>query len=66
LDCWCLTNSFFEERLIVGENTNVTGTNVIAGTNIKFSDPLNVGNGTDVTSNNIINQVAMGAGFTID
>jgi hypothetical protein len=43
----------------IGKNTNVTGTNVIAGTNIKFSNQLTVGNGTDVTRNNISNQVAI-------
>jgi hypothetical protein len=32
----------------VRENTNMTSTNVKAGTNIIFSNPLTVGNGTDV------------------
>jgi hypothetical protein len=50
----------------VGENTNVTGTNVIASTNIKFSNPLTVGNGTDVTRNNISDLLAIGASLRIN
>jgi hypothetical protein len=37
----------------VGEDTNVTGTNVLAGTGINISNPLTVGNDTDVAGNNI-------------
>jgi hypothetical protein len=43
----------------VGENTNMTGTNIKAGTTIIFSNPLTVGNSTDVTRSNIGNQVAI-------
>jgi hypothetical protein len=50
-------NPLFNAR-IVGENTNMTSTNVKAGSTIIFSDPLTVGDGTDVTRNNISNQVA--------
>jgi hypothetical protein len=45
--------------LPVGKNTNVTSTNVIAGTNIKFSNPLTIGNGTDMTRNNVSDLVAI-------
>jgi hypothetical protein len=48
-----------EPQEYVGENTNMTGANIIAGTKIIFSNQLTVGNGTDVTRNNISNQVAI-------
>jgi hypothetical protein len=43
----------------VGNDINVTGTNAIAGTNIKFRDQLTVGNGTDATRNNVSNLVVI-------
>jgi hypothetical protein len=43
----------------VSENTNITGTDVIADTTIIFRDPLTVGNGADVTRNNISNLLAI-------
>jgi hypothetical protein len=49
----------FGPQECVGENTNVTSTNVIASANIKLSNPLTLGNGTDVTGNNISDLVAI-------
>jgi hypothetical protein len=44
---------------LVGENTNMTGKNVKAGSTIIFSDPPTVADGIDVTRNNISDQVAI-------
>jgi hypothetical protein len=47
------------QTLIVGKNTNMTNTNIIAGTKIKFNTPLTVRDGTDVTRNNMSDLVAI-------
>jgi hypothetical protein len=47
------------EKVVVGKNTDVTGTNCIAGTAINISVLLTVGNDTNVTGNNVSNLLAI-------